>query len=75
MCLDVQNSGPDNGTPVDLFECNGTGAQVWIPRSDGSLVNPQTGKCLDDPNFSSSPGTKLEIWDCNGGANQQWQLP
>ena len=28
-----------NGTTVDLYDCNGTGAQVFIPQPDGALYN------------------------------------
>jgi chitinase len=60
---------------VDIYDCNGTGAQVFIPRSDGTLYNPNSGKCLDDTDWSTTWGVKLQIWDCSGNANQQWQLP
>ncbi|WP_244888882.1 ricin-type beta-trefoil lectin domain protein [Kitasatospora aureofaciens] len=74
-CLDVYAAGTANGTAVDLYTCNNTGSQVWIPRSDGSLYNPQSGKCLDDPGWSTTAGTQVQIWDCTGGANQKWALP
>ena len=73
-CLDVDAAGTANGTTVDLFTCNGTGAQTWIPQSNGSLVNPNSGKCLDDTGFGGS-GTQAQIWSCTGGANQKWTLP
>jgi hypothetical protein len=74
-CLDVNNSGTADGTTVDLYDCNGTGAQVFQPRSDGSLYNPNSGKCLDDPNSTTTAGTQLQIWDCNGTNAQRWGLP
>jgi len=74
-CMDIYAGGTANGTPVDLYDCNGTGAQVFIPQSDGALYNPQSGKCLDDTNWSTTPGTQLQIWDCTGNANQRWVLP
>jgi hypothetical protein len=73
-CLDVDAAGTANGTTVDLYTCNGTGAQTWIPQSNGSLVNPNSGKCLDDTGFGGS-GTQAQIWACTGGANQKWILP
>ena len=74
-CLDVNGGGTANGTAVDLYDCNNTGSQVWIPQSNGSLYNPQSNKCLDDTGWSTTPGTQVEIWDCTGGANQVWHLP
>ncbi len=73
-CLNVDAAGTANGTTVDLYTCNGTGAQTWIPQSNGSLVNPNSGKCLDDTGFGGS-GTQAQIWACTGGANQKWTLP
>jgi len=75
LCVDVADSDTANGTKVDIYTCNGTGAQTWLPQANGSLLNPQSGKCLDDPGFNTAPGTQLEIWDCNGGANQHWSVP
>ena len=74
-CMDINGGGTADGTTVDLYDCNNTGAQVFIPESNGSLYNPQSGKCLDDTNWSTTPGTQLQIWDCTGNANQQWTLP
>ena len=51
---------------MDLYACNGTGAQVWISRSDGSMFNPESGKCLDDTDWSTTAGTQVQIWDCAG---------
>jgi beta-glucanase (GH16 family) len=74
-CMDVTSAGTANGTKVQLWTCNGTGAQVWQSRSDGSLLNPQSGRCLDDPASNTADGTQLQIWDCNGTAAQVWHMP
>ena len=42
-CLDA-NGGTANETAVDLYNCNNTGVQVFIPHSD---------KCLDNTNWST----------------------
>jgi chitinase len=73
-CLDVDGAGTANGTTVDLYTCNGTGAQDWVPQSNGSLVNPNSGKCLDDTGYGGS-GTQVQIWACTGNSNQEWTLP
>jgi hypothetical protein len=74
-CMDLTSAGTANGTQVQLYDCNGTGAQKWQARADGSLVNPQSGRCVDATGPSSANGTRLQIWDCTGGANQKWALP
>ncbi len=62
----LPSAGTANGTPVQLWDCNGTGAQTWQPRSDGSLFNPQSGRCLDDPNGSTSNGSGAQKWTSAG---------
>ena len=67
------NSGTTNGTLVQLWTCNGTGAQQWRQQSNGSLLNPQSNRCLDDPGSTLTNGTQLQIYDCNGSAAQGWR--
>ncbi|WP_458248792.1 ricin-type beta-trefoil lectin domain protein [Streptomyces sp. MAI_2237] len=70
-CLDVSGGNSANGTAVDIATCNGSTAQQWSARSDGTLR--ALGKCLDATGRGTANGTKIEIWDCNAGGNQQWQ--
>lgn len=70
-CLDVNGGNSANGTPVDIWTCNGSAGQTWSAPSDGTLR--ALGKCLDATARGTANGTKIELWDCNGGANQQWQ--
>ncbi|MFC5661566.1 ricin-type beta-trefoil lectin domain protein [Kitasatospora misakiensis] len=72
-CLDVTNGGRDNGTPIQLYPCNGTGSQVWTPNGKG-LVNPQSGLCLADPAASTADGTQQVLWSC-GASGQDWRYP
>jgi hypothetical protein len=76
-CLDVTGSGTANGTKVQLYDCNGSGAQQWTYTTNHSLRNPNSGRCLDDPNSVANPissGTQVQIWDCNGTGAQHWIL-
>ncbi|MED7947700.1 ricin-type beta-trefoil lectin domain protein [Kitasatospora sp. NPDC058201] len=72
-CLDVTGGGTVNGTPVQLYPCNGTGAQVWRQNAKG-LQNPQSGLCLADPAASTTNGTQLILWTC-GASGQDWRHP
>ena len=75
-CMDVTSAGTANGTKVQLYDCNGTGAQQWQHQSERRAGQPQLpARCLDATGPSSANGTRLQIWDCTGGANQQWNLP
>src|SRR5207245_5645266 len=50
-CLDVNGSGSADGTNIQLWTCNGTGAQSFDIRDIGggrvNLVNTNSGKCVD----------------------------
>jgi predicted chitinase len=69
-CVDVAGASTANGTAVQLYDCNGTGAQVWSNSGDGTLR--ALGKCLDIADRSTADGAAVQLWDCSGGANQQW---
>ncbi|WP_181727190.1 glycoside hydrolase family 16 protein [Streptomyces sp. PT12] len=69
-CVDVAGASSANGTPVQLYDCNGTGAQQWTFGSDGTVR--ALGKCLDITGDGVTDGSALQIWDCHGGPNQQW---
>lgn len=70
-CLDVSGGNSANGTAADIRSCDGSDAQSWSARSDGTLR--ALGKCLDATGRGTANGTRIQIWDCNGGTNQQWQ--
>ncbi|MER7278706.1 ricin-type beta-trefoil lectin domain protein [Dactylosporangium sp. NPDC000244] len=69
-CLDATGNGTANATPLQLWDCNGGGAQQWVPQANGALLNPQSGRCLDSPNGSTANGARLQLWDCNGSVAQ-----
>ena len=74
MCLDVDKGATSAGTTVDLYTCNDTGAQEWVPTTGGALTNPQSKLCLED-NGDGPSGTQVIIDNCSGAADQQWNLP
>lgn len=69
-CVDVAAANSANGTQVQLYGCNGTNAQSWDVRDDGTVR--ALGKCLDAAGGSSANGTRAQLWDCNGTAAQRW---
>ncbi len=69
-CLDVDNSMTADGTKVQLWTCNGTGAQQWTRADDGTLR--ALGKCLDVSNGGTADGTRIQLWTCNGTGSQEW---
>jgi chitinase len=68
-CVDVAGANSANGTAVQLYTCNGTGAQTWTVGSDIRAL----GKCLDVAGAGTANGTLVQLWDCNGSGAQGWQ--
>jgi predicted alpha-1,2-mannosidase len=71
LCVDDSDSGTTDGTKIQLWGCNGSGAQVWTVGTDGTLT--VLGGCLDVSNSGTADGTKVQWWGCNGSGAQQWQ--
>jgi glucosylceramidase len=69
-CLDVASGSSANGAAVQLYDCNGSGAQQWTVGTDGTIR--ALGKCLDVTGQSTADGAQLQLWDCGGTANQRW---
>jgi hypothetical protein len=69
-CVDVRSSGTADGTPVQLYGCNGTGAQAWTHATDGTLR--ALGKCLQPAGGSTANGAKLQLSNCTGSTAQRW---
>ncbi|KAJ3552595.1 hypothetical protein NM688_g4074 [Phlebia brevispora] len=63
-CIDVQGDVVADGTPVQIYDCNGTPAQQWVIQSGNTAVQlAGTNFCLD---AGSSPGNGvgMKIWQC-----------
>jgi hypothetical protein len=69
-CVDVSAANTANGTAIQLWDCNGTGAQQWTVGSDGTIR--ALGKCMDVTSAGTANGTQIQLWDCNGTGAQQW---
>ncbi|MFE9769087.1 ricin-type beta-trefoil lectin domain protein [Streptomyces sp. NPDC005808] len=69
-CLDVAGGSSANGTAVQLYDCNGSTAQTWTVKADGSVQS--LGKCLDVTSASTADGAQLQLYDCNGTGAQRW---
>ncbi len=70
-CMDVSGGQTDDGTPIQLFTCNGTPAQRWTLGYDGQLRGVG-GKCLTVRNSSTANSTVTELRSCTGSAAQRF---
>jgi beta-glucanase (GH16 family) len=69
ICLDDRSSSTANYNPVQIYTCNGTGAQQWSVVQAGSTLHV-LGKCLDVDAAGTADGTKVDLYDCNGTGSQ-----
>ncbi|EDR09941.1 carbohydrate-binding module family 13 protein, partial [Laccaria bicolor S238N-H82] len=72
-CLDVQAAVYANGTPVQIYDCNGTGAQKWVlSKGSTKILVAGTNYCLDAGSAPAN-GVAMKIWQCYDNlAAQQW---
>ena len=71
LCVDDSSSSTTNGSHIQIWTCNGTGAQNWTVETDGTLR--VLGGCMDVTGAGTTSGTKIEFYQCNGTVAQQWQ--
>jgi predicted alpha-1,2-mannosidase len=71
LCVDDSGSSTTNGSHIQIYTCNGTGAQQWTVASDGTLR--VLGGCMDVTNAGTTNGTLVQYYTCNGTGAQQWQ--
>jgi hypothetical protein len=69
-CIDVPNSSIVDKNRLWIYNCNGTGAQYWTAKTDGSLQ--ALGKCLDLNQNKRANGTAIQLYTCNNSAAQKW---
>jgi len=74
-CLDVAGGNTASGTPVQLYDCNGTNAQKWLYTSlDPKPLKVFGTRCLDVQGGRMTSGTKVQSYACNGTAAQKWNV-
>jgi hypothetical protein len=71
-CLDINGSSTADGTKIQIWGCNGTGAQRWTIGTDGTVRG--LGKCLDVQSSGTANGTIVHLWGCNGTGAQTWSI-
>jgi endo-1,4-beta-xylanase len=70
-CVDVPGASQNNGTRVQLYDCNGQSNQAWTLTSSKQLT-VYGSRCLDAAGTGN--GAAVQIYACNSQANQQWNV-
>ncbi len=77
-CLDVQSGATAAGTPVQLYDCNGTKAQKFRIDAPAGSSDASTGalkvlgQCVVPSAGGTANGTAVVLATCDGSAGQQW---
>jgi hypothetical protein len=73
-CMDVSRRGTWDGTNIQLFSCNGSGAQSFILQDAGqgtyNIVNTNSNKCVDVQYRGTADGTNIQLYTCDGTSAQ-----
>jgi beta-glucanase (GH16 family) len=69
-CIDVPAANPADGNRLQIYDCNGTGAQQWTVGSDGTVR--ALGKCMDAAAAGTANGTAIQLYTCNGTSAQRF---
>ncbi len=71
-CLDVPGASRANNTPVQLYSCNNTAAQLFIPMDNGQ-IRVYGDMCLTSLH-PHARGARIGIYACDEGPMQKWQI-
>lgn len=74
-CIDVKDgrAGAGNdGTPLQVWDCNSASNQTWTFGDDGTLRS--LGQCMDLAWGSIAENTPVQLVACNGNAAQQFRI-
>jgi hypothetical protein len=74
-CVDANGAGTANGTKVQQYTCNGTGAQSWVrTATSGGYFRFGTSNSANQvwDIAGTADGALVQLWSYGGGLNQQW---
>jgi len=65
LCLDSLQGHHYDGSPVEVWPCNGDNAQKWTIGPGGELESVDSpGFCADATNWGTTDGTPIQLWQC-----------
>ncbi|TFK20833.1 hypothetical protein FA15DRAFT_759106 [Coprinopsis marcescibilis] len=74
-CFDVRGGIFGNGSPVQIYECNGSPSQAWVFDYEIDRIRlAGMDWCLDAGNPPFVNGAKVKIWGCTSRIDaQSWR--
>ncbi len=77
-CMDARGSATADGTQIQEWNCNGSGAQSFELKDAGNgafaIVNLEANKCVDVAGAGTADGTRIQLYDCNQTAAQSFAV-
>ncbi|WP_164520710.1 RICIN domain-containing protein [Bifidobacterium callimiconis] len=74
--IDVSGGSGSNGARLQIYDDNGTDAQLFRFKQVGNgvytITNVNSGRVIDVANGSTGNGSTIQQWDSNGSAAQHW---
>jgi hypothetical protein len=71
-CVDVQDGGTADGTPIVVVHCHGSPNERWFIKN--GAISENFGSCIDVQNTSPNDGAAIVLVTCNGAPSQQWNI-
>ncbi|GLY07043.1 MULTISPECIES: ricin-type beta-trefoil lectin domain protein [Actinoplanes] len=71
-CIDVPGGKAVDGSLLKTWTCNGSAAQRWVPKSDGTLR--ALGLCMDPAGGALTDGTRIQLATCSRNPVQRFTL-
>ena len=70
LCVDDRGASTAEYNPIQVYTCNGTGAQDWTVAAGNTLQ--VLGMCMDVDAGGTANGTAVDLYTCNGTGAQVW---
>lgn len=71
-CIDVQDGGTADGTPIVVVQCHGSPNERWFIK--GGVISESFGSCIDVQGSAPNQGAVIVLVTCAGTPSQQWSI-
>jgi hypothetical protein len=71
-CVDVQDGGTADGTPIVVVQCHGSPNERWFIKN--GVISESFGSCIDVQGSEPNDGSAIILVTCSGAQSQQWSI-